>query len=216
MKLSVKGKGSGFTLIELLVVITLIAVLIAMLSPALSQARERARQLVCMNRLRQIGEATMLYVNDDPYGRYPGSNFWGTELLPYITEPGTFDQCYYGSTEGWQGGFHYGTYRWYHCPSDPREIGTFAWAGAPVSYSLNTYIRGGAAGGIPCTHYRDNASNLVHMAGSIGYSATHFSYTEDGANRHFGKWNILFFDGHVAAKGEEFFGDQNHWYVRVR
>src|ERR671934_1073768 len=55
---------SGFTLIELLVVIAIIAILAAILFPVFAQAREKARQAGCLSNLKQIGTATMLYVQD--------------------------------------------------------------------------------------------------------------------------------------------------------
>lgn len=57
--------NEGFTLIELLVVVAIIAVLIAILLPALGTARESAKTTVCLNNMRQMSLATLMYVDDN-------------------------------------------------------------------------------------------------------------------------------------------------------
>lgn len=93
------SRTSGFTLIELLVVIAIIAILAAILFPVFAQAREKARSISCLSNTKQIGTATMMYLQDYdesmPIGYYGTLNYdpeviWHFVISPYMGE-GKFD-----------------------------------------------------------------------------------------------------------------------------
>ena len=95
-------RKSAFTLIELLVVIAIIAILAAILFPVFAQARESARMSGCLSNLKQIGTATMMYLQDYDE-KFPNTKAWGRmwtgewvadpnipdsmRYLPELTEP---------------------------------------------------------------------------------------------------------------------------------
>lgn len=89
----------GFTLIELLVVIAIIAILMSILMPALSRARELGKRAVCLNNVKQLQFAWMMYA-DDHDGRLVNGEC-GVDR-PAVGEPAWCDRVFapnYGAGE---------------------------------------------------------------------------------------------------------------------
>ena len=77
----------AFTLIELLVVIAIIAILAAILFPVFARAREKARQTSCLNNVKQLVLAELMYASDYDEFVLPlniGGRWWQDLCMPYI------------------------------------------------------------------------------------------------------------------------------------
>ncbi|MEW6535818.1 MAG: type II secretion system protein [Candidatus Auribacterota bacterium] len=64
-------RKNGFTLIEMILVMGTIAVLFAMVSPIFKNMRDKSKSILCMNNVKNISNAFMIYATEMNNGRLP-------------------------------------------------------------------------------------------------------------------------------------------------
>lgn len=200
-------ESGGFTLVELLVVLAIISVLALLTVPAVSGALERSRVATCAGHLRQLGSAFLMFSQDNQ-GRFPRSSHsaaanrepgWAASVAPYLGAPPA------QANAAWIN-------RKFCCPCQTNR------APNAYSYALNVFFElraGDSYLGRPstwrCVHQVPSPVNTILLAesgrSSGGMLPDHFMAHQWSSvaaarnavayDRHDGRANYLFVDGHV-------------------
>jgi len=206
----------NFTLLELLIVIAIISMLAAILLPALNAAKEKAYSISCMNKLKSIGHALLMYADDNKTAFPPIGNDVtdsGSNVKLWMVRLGGNANAGVSSSYGlrWTSNSETARADSFVCPSESRIL---KWSGGMRShYGLNSNLAGKNMSQIVSATQALMAGEAL-LANGSGLNYSYFTYlafrhgARENPSRYTndnqpdlispaGKTNLLFADGHT-------------------
>lgn len=212
-----RSRPTGFTLIELLVVVAIIAILAAILIPVLAAAKNNAKSATCQNHIKGLGMAILMYA-DDWNGYLCPLNGYNKSLRAVSDKPNPNDDPSTGSL--WK---YYKNRNLLFCPGDKERMRKDVKGMNMWSYTLNgfcTYTCHSSHGDIAKARSESNTrgvplsvftklSRTISLVEENTYEGDYqdtamavndmlFIWYDYTTNRHSGKANVSFLDGHVG------------------
>ena len=202
---------TGFTLLEMLVALAILSLLAALLFPVFARAREKARQAACASNLRQIGIATMQYLQDNDETMFPkpyDDAAGGNVQWDFYTTPGPNKNI--DESRGMLGFYLKNNIVWV-CPSAPSEqLGTTIATPYP-SYGLSLVLTGTRLHPAPAIAQVQMPAETVLTADSgnphlgprllpAGYILPPSRHKPFVCGRHSDMAEVLWLDGHVNTR----------------
>ena len=212
-----RNRPPAFTLIELLVVIATIALLIGIVLPALGSARRQARAVDCLAKMRTLGQAMALYLEDHD-DAFPTTNHlgfgarltWDFQYARYLGMPSVYATAAAGTDPYLQDNpdvvAYYDTML--RCPEDEQKNVD------QYSYGQNVYFnldpnRAGEAFALAGQRWWKSAwlssASATVTYGEVEGTSNHFMAHQwltgdpmDVAERHDETAHFVFADGHAA------------------
>jgi prepilin-type processing-associated H-X9-DG protein/prepilin-type N-terminal cleavage/methylation domain-containing protein len=197
-------RNRAYTLVEMLVVIGVIGILVSILVPVLARARASAARAACANNMRQLSAAYVIYANanrDTPPG---AANLRAVLVDAWVHWQRTrrIDESALAAHLSVRGG---GLEALLRCPLAPPPM---LRPGSPlcrITYSMNTGLWRGYWQGEPrlkVTQVRNPSAKalLYDEDAQVDDGAFWYEFGDVLTNRHDGRGNIAYFDGHVEPQ----------------
>jgi len=140
--------AAAFTLVELLVVIAVIAVLAALLLPALGKAKQKAFEISCLNNLKQLQTAYVLYLGDHGDALPPNKSWFDGSIGEAVSASGSWvlgNAKYYSDPTNLHAGVLWPYVEGagvYLCPADKSLLSGGSPAPRLRSYASSQYLNG--------------------------------------------------------------------------